>query len=82
MQKPHPFAVAPADKGRVRAVAKLYVTVYGYAQVSTDGQSVDAQIRQLRAAGAARCSAKWRAEPRPTGRSFADFSPKLPSATW
>jgi DNA invertase Pin-like site-specific DNA recombinase len=35
-----------------RAVAKPYVTVYGYARVSTDGQSVDAQIRQLREAGA------------------------------
>jgi DNA invertase Pin-like site-specific DNA recombinase len=28
------------------------VTVYGYARVSTGGQSVDAQARQLRAAGA------------------------------
>jgi DNA invertase Pin-like site-specific DNA recombinase len=26
--------------------------IYGYAGVSTDGQSVDAQVRQLRAAGA------------------------------
>jgi DNA invertase Pin-like site-specific DNA recombinase len=38
----------------VRAAAKPYVTVYGYARVSTDGQSVDAQIRQLRDAGAAK----------------------------
>jgi len=53
MQKPHPFAVAPPDKARVRAAAKPYVvTIYGHARVSTDGQSVDAQIRQLRKAGA------------------------------
>ena len=28
--------------------------IFGYARVSTDGQSVDAQVRQLRAAGAGR----------------------------
>jgi DNA invertase Pin-like site-specific DNA recombinase len=27
--------------------------IYGYARVSTDRQSIDAQVRQLRAAGAA-----------------------------
>ena len=26
--------------------------IYGYARVSTDGESVDAQVKQLRAAGA------------------------------
>ena len=26
--------------------------IYGYARVSTDGQSVDAQVKQFRAAGA------------------------------
>jgi DNA invertase Pin-like site-specific DNA recombinase len=52
MPRPHPFAAAPASKGRARAVPKSRVTVYGYARVSTGGQSVDAQARQLRAAGA------------------------------
>ena len=52
MPKPHPFATAPATKGRARAVPKPAVTVYGYARVSTGGQSVDTQARQLRAAGA------------------------------
>jgi DNA invertase Pin-like site-specific DNA recombinase len=52
MPMPHPFAAAPATKGRAHAVPKPAVTVYGYARVSTGGQSVDAQARQLRAAGA------------------------------
>jgi Resolvase, N terminal domain len=54
MPRPHPFATAPAPKGRARAVKppKLHVTNYGYARVSTGGQSVDAQAQQLRAAGA------------------------------
>jgi len=52
MPKPHPFAAAPVTKGRARGVPKPAVTVYGYPRVSTGGQSVDAQARQLRAAGA------------------------------
>jgi DNA invertase Pin-like site-specific DNA recombinase len=31
MPKPHPFATAPATKGRARTVPKPNVTVYGYA---------------------------------------------------
>ena len=50
--KPHPFATAPVTKGRARSVPKPAVTVYGYVRVSTGGQSVDAQARQLRTAGA------------------------------
>jgi predicted site-specific integrase-resolvase len=45
---------SPANaKGRRRAAAKAYATLYGYARVSTGGKSVDAQVRELRAAGAA-----------------------------
>src|SRR5215472_10939614 len=54
MPRLHPFATASANKGRARAVPKPRVTVYGYARVSTGGQSVDAQARQLRAAGASK----------------------------
>jgi hypothetical protein len=42
MPMPHPFTIAPAEKGRVRAVAKPHVTVYGYARVSAYGQTLDA----------------------------------------
>src|SRR6516165_1626171 len=52
LPKPPPFPTAPATKGRVRAVPKPAVTVYGYARASTGGQSGDAQARQLRTAGA------------------------------
>jgi DNA invertase Pin-like site-specific DNA recombinase len=51
-RSPRPFAAAPGSRGRPRAVSKPAVTVYGYARVSTSGQRVDAQARQLRAAGA------------------------------
>jgi DNA invertase Pin-like site-specific DNA recombinase len=50
MQQPFPANA----KGRFRAVAKSCVTVYGYARVSTDGQSVDAQVAALRKHGAAK----------------------------
>jgi DNA invertase Pin-like site-specific DNA recombinase len=38
--------------------------IYGYARVSTDGQSVDAQVKQLRVAGAEKGLSRdgeWRA---------------------
>jgi DNA invertase Pin-like site-specific DNA recombinase len=54
MPKPDPFVAASADKGRARGVSKRNVMIYGYARASTGSQSVEAQARQLRAAGADR----------------------------
>jgi hypothetical protein len=50
---------------------------YGSARVSTDGQSVEAQVRQLTKPDARRGSARWRAGPRPTAPSFAGCSASL-----
>jgi aspartate/tyrosine/aromatic aminotransferase len=41
--------------------------IYGYARVSTDGQSVDAQVKQLRDAGAEKSFVKQQAAHGPTG---------------
>jgi DNA invertase Pin-like site-specific DNA recombinase len=49
MLRPPSFAPAPAAKTRLRAKQPA---IYGYARVSTGGQSVADQVRQLRAAGA------------------------------
>jgi hypothetical protein len=58
-------------------LAEIYCTIKPmiccYARVFTDGQS-EARKYAILAAGAERCSAKWRAEPRPAGHSFTDFS--------
>ena len=43
--------------------------ICGYARVSTDGQSVDAQVKQLRAAGAEQCFGKRPAARELTARS-------------
>jgi hypothetical protein len=45
--------------------------IYGYARVSTDGQSVAAQVKELRAAGAEKVFARRRAALKPTARSSA-----------
>ena len=82
MPKPHPFAAAPAPKSRARAVPKPAVTVYGYARVSTGGKSVDAQARQLRAAGAGKVFREV-ASGAPVARpQLRGCSPKSPPATW
>jgi hypothetical protein len=54
-----------------RILVQNKLMIFGYARVSTDGQSVNAQVAVLRSTAQAKCSAKWRAEPRQTGRSFA-----------
>jgi hypothetical protein len=55
-------------------LAEIYCTIKPmiccYARVFTDGQS-EARKYAILAAGAERCSAKWRAEPRPAGHSQA-----------
>ena len=44
--------------------------IYGYARISTDGQSVDAQVKRLRGAGAAKvCAARRPAAREPDGRN-------------
>jgi DNA invertase Pin-like site-specific DNA recombinase len=45
--------------------------IYGYARVSTDGQSVDAQVKQLRAAGCEKVFRETASGASPTGRSCA-----------
>jgi DNA invertase Pin-like site-specific DNA recombinase len=42
--------------------------IYGYARVSTDGQSVDAQVKQLRAAGAEKVFREVETDPAPDAR--------------
>jgi DNA invertase Pin-like site-specific DNA recombinase len=54
---------------------------YGYARVSTDGQSVDAQVRQLTKAGCKTVFREVATEPRPTARSFAGCSTSLKRTT-
>jgi DNA invertase Pin-like site-specific DNA recombinase len=77
MRRPPSFAPA----GEARPHAKQ-TTIYGYARVSTGGQSVAEQVRQLRAAGAVtifREVASGAAVDRPQLRRFLS---KSPPATW
>jgi len=52
MPQPHPFDAAPASKGQVRAIPKNPMSRFTAMPASPAGQTVDAQARQLRAAGA------------------------------
>jgi DNA invertase Pin-like site-specific DNA recombinase len=51
----------------------------GYARVSTYGQTLDAQLDQLRAAG---CSSRNIYREKVTGASFSACSTASPRATW
>ncbi len=53
--------------------------IYGYARVSTDGQSVSAQAAALRRNGAAKVFREVAQGDRPTGRSFAACSTASPA---
>ena len=55
--------------------------IYGYARVSTDGQSVDAQVKALHAAGAEKVIRETAAARNPTGRACAAFWTVWPRAT-
>jgi Resolvase, N terminal domain len=55
--------------------------IYGYARVSTDGQSLDAQVKQLRAAGAEKVLRKPRAARGLTTPNCAASSASLLKAT-
>ncbi len=55
--------------------------IYGYARVSTDGQSVDAQVRQLRAAGAGQVFRETASGAKTDRRSSAACSATSPPAT-
>ena len=50
---------------------------YGYARVSTDGHSVDAQVRQLTEAGCEKVFREVASGAKPTARSFAGCSTGL-----
>jgi len=69
MSQPHPFAAAPATKGRVRAVPKPAVTVYGYALPAA--RALTRKPGSFALPARARFSGKWQAAWRLTGRSFA-----------
>jgi DNA invertase Pin-like site-specific DNA recombinase len=55
--------------------------IYGYARVSTDGQSADAQVKRLRQAGAGKVFRETASGRAPTARSFTAPSRSLARAT-
>ena len=55
--------------------------IYGYARVSTDGQSVAAQVQQLTAAGASKVFREVASGARPIVPNFAERWPSSRAAT-
>ena len=70
---PLSFQKLPPPKDTCKSIWRCYdfrMASFGYARVSTDGQSVDAQVRQLRDAGAEKIFPETASGRRPTGANW------------
>jgi hypothetical protein len=74
-------AVSVWEELRTKIRALSDCAFYGYARVSTDGQSVTAQVAALRQHGAGKVFREVASEPRLIGRSFGAYSTNSTPAT-